>query len=489
METTQNTLGTVLQFENLPEFKGAKDKQQLLVEKNPFIAITDTKTLKLAKESRTALRQGRYDLQKGEKTIATKLKEFRDSIKDKTLELVGITKTAEDKQQAEIERYESEKKKEKEGYLRVERERMQGLKEQVLAYKSSKLAAIKSATIHTIGAIIQDINKSVLDIPEFESTIEEFKQELLISATEKKKQLEEAEQLRLEKEKAKAEREKLEAEKAAFAKTEKERKAKEEAERKKIDAEKAKVEAELQAEREKLEAEKAAFAKAEKERKEKLEAEQKARELEELKRKKDAETNEANKLIAWKTEIEVYIAGSQTYKSIEEARELIDNYSNESDFTFVSELIKETKQNLILKTNTRWLEIEAIEEKANLKAEGKIRIDGTTFQLSHLDLLKAYFNAPQFQDLEKHSVESLKELFTKMNAGKEQGKANWKDLTNLQRENKAKRNSIFSDLNGIVDNLLNDDLIDSIKHDVVTIHELTEYFEKTVISKINTIIS
>ena len=63
-------LSLVVDLAELPAFQGAEEKQRKLIEENPFIEITDNKSYELAKQYRTTLRGGRYELQNGEKTIS-----------------------------------------------------------------------------------------------------------------------------------------------------------------------------------------------------------------------------------------------------------------------------------------------------------------------------------------------------------------------------------------------------------------------------------
>jgi len=272
-------LSLVVDLAELPAFQGAEEKQRKLIEENPFIEITDNKSYELAKQYRTTLRGGRYELQNGEKTIASRLKDFRDLIKSKTAELIGITLDAENKQQAEIERYEAEKAREKEEALRVERERKEALRQQVFNFNSTKAKAIETATITTIAAIISDIENSDLQLEEFTADFLASKSRLIEEAKRKETQLQEAEQLRIDLEKAAEERRKLEEDRkkleAERKKQEEQLKAQREEEEAELKRKREEEEAKLKAEREKMEAQKAELAKLEKERLQREEAERK----------------------------------------------------------------------------------------------------------------------------------------------------------------------------------------------------------------------
>ncbi len=205
----EQVLSVLIDYRNMPAYKGAEDKQNLLVRNYPFISITDSVTLKKAKESRTALRQGRYELQQGEKTIVTKLKDFRDLIKEETIKLINVTSEAEQKQQNEITRYEDFKQQEKEEELKKERERKAGLRDQVVEFRTLKSKAIETATLITVKAIILDIKNSHLNVEEFETDFMNIKEQLIKDANKKHLQLTEDDRLKKEKQKAKNERLKL----------------------------------------------------------------------------------------------------------------------------------------------------------------------------------------------------------------------------------------------------------------------------------------
>src|SRR6478672_6574731 len=95
-----------LKVDTLSIFKDIEKEQKELVKKNPFVAIKDTKTLDAAKAARTALAKGRTGLQNKDKGAASFLANFRKGIGTKIENLIAITKPAEDKQQAELDRYE-----------------------------------------------------------------------------------------------------------------------------------------------------------------------------------------------------------------------------------------------------------------------------------------------------------------------------------------------------------------------------------------------
>ena len=282
METTtiQET-GLVLDYKEMPAFKGAKERQQTLLQKYEFVAIVDSKTYELAKQYRTALRQGRYELQNGEKAIAAKLNDFRQVVKLETENLINITLSAETKQQAEIERFEEEKEREKQEYLRKEQDRKNALRSQIFGFRDSKSAAISTASVKTIESIISDIESAELQVEEFTDDFISVKHELLTNAKRKQTQLVEDERLRAERKAQEEERKRLEEERQNLEALKREqesalRKQREEEEAR-FKAEREAQEAKLRKEREEFEAQKAAQAKIEEERKRQHEAEERTK--------------------------------------------------------------------------------------------------------------------------------------------------------------------------------------------------------------------
>ena len=261
-QTKKNELVLAIDLRNLPEYKDARRKQEEIVENNPLVEVTDNATYEEGKKRRTALRQGRYDLQKGEKVIAAKLKEFRDFVKSETEELISITLPHENAQQSEVEKYEEAKRLEKEEKERIERERVEKHTTAIIRFREGYRTIISQSTLKNIDTIIAEVECSNRDFEEFTPDFEAVKQQLIETANSRKSVLEEQERMRLENErlaaerkrlederkaqekKLKKEREDFEAEKERMAKAEADRKAKEQAEIDKQNEAKAKAEKE-----------------------------------------------------------------------------------------------------------------------------------------------------------------------------------------------------------------------------------------------------
>lgn len=120
-----------LSVNQLPEIVGIEEKQLALAENYPFVEITDGKTEAEAKKNRTALRTGRTTIEGGDKVIGSNLSKFRKACKVENERLVAITKGKEDKQQAEIDRWEAEKLKLKNEKEENERKRVSKIKDAI----------------------------------------------------------------------------------------------------------------------------------------------------------------------------------------------------------------------------------------------------------------------------------------------------------------------------------------------------------------------
>lgn len=293
MEKQIVTLDSI-NVETLPEFKNWKQLQLRIVEENPFVEITDNKSYEEAKKARTTLVTARTDVEKQEKLIASKIKDFRNKVTNFSQELINITLPSEEKQQNEVKRYEAEKQAEKEAKEKAEAERIEKIKNSIASIVDSVKSKISALTFIDLEAFetidFQNfLNTNVEQFEEFELEFASKTKDVKILFDSRKEFLIDLENQRLEKERIAKENAELEEKKRAFeleqqkARQEAERKAKEEAEKleaqqKAIREQQEKANAELEAKRLEIEAEKA-----------KIEAEQKAKLEAELKAKEEAE--------------------------------------------------------------------------------------------------------------------------------------------------------------------------------------------------------
>ena len=147
-----------LKVSNLPELQGWKEKQQKLVEENPYVEIVDNKSYEVACKSRTALLKGRTELEKQDKLIASKLTSFRKEVKQETDNLIAITLPYEEKQQSEVKRFEEIKVAEKAEEKRIEQLRVDTIKSKINNFETASYGVIQDTTIENV-----DLHKSMLD--------------------------------------------------------------------------------------------------------------------------------------------------------------------------------------------------------------------------------------------------------------------------------------------------------------------------------------
>ena len=147
-----------LKVSNLPELQGWKEKQQKLVEENPYVEIVDNKSYEVACKSRTALLKGRTELEKQDKLIASKLTSFRKEVKQETDNLIAITLPYEEKQQSEVKRFEEIKAADKAEEKRIEQLRVDTIKSKINNFETASYGVIQDTTIENV-----DLHKSMLD--------------------------------------------------------------------------------------------------------------------------------------------------------------------------------------------------------------------------------------------------------------------------------------------------------------------------------------
>ncbi|MCZ2084777.1 MAG: hypothetical protein LC112_10945 [Flavobacteriales bacterium] len=273
-----------LQATQLPELQGLKEKQIQIVEENPFVEIIDNKTFEDAKKSRTNLVSARTEIQNQDKTIASKIKKFREMVAGVSAELIAITKPHEDKQQEEVRRWEAVKEKERLEKQKLEDERISLIKGIIEGIYQESLTKIDKMTFSTIETVKSDLEENAYQA-EVE-TFQEFELDYMDKVNliksvfaAKEKQLSEIEAQRVEAENLKAERAKLEADRkeleakqsAENARIAKEKEAAE-AEQLRIQNAQKEAQAKIDADRKELEDEKNRIAKAEADKKAKEEA-------------------------------------------------------------------------------------------------------------------------------------------------------------------------------------------------------------------------
>lgn len=197
----------------IPEFKEFEETQKKLVEENPFVEITDSKSYEVAKKSRTALLKGRTSLTNQEKVLKQHISAFSKEVSSKTLELIEITKPHEEKQQEEVTRYEEAKQREKDELERIEKERIFKIENHLDNLETNAYELIQKMVYESISDVEQSILNSFetdFDFEEFVSIKSQVKSRVLIQFESKKDNLVRLENERLQNEKIRQENERLE---------------------------------------------------------------------------------------------------------------------------------------------------------------------------------------------------------------------------------------------------------------------------------------
>lgn len=203
-----------LKVSNLPELQGWKEKQEKLVEENPYVEIIDNKSYEIACKSRTALLKGRTELEKQDKLIASKVASFRKEVKTETDILIAITLPSEEKQQEEVKRYEGIKAAAKAEEERLEALRISTINKKIDETETSCLQIIQQMTFGEIEFCKTQLFAFFtidFDFEEYDILFEQVKSRVELALEQKVNSLTESENqrlenIRLEKENAEAKR-------------------------------------------------------------------------------------------------------------------------------------------------------------------------------------------------------------------------------------------------------------------------------------------
>jgi hypothetical protein len=123
---------TKFDIQQLPELHGKKEEIKKVIKENPVVKVTDNASYELAKKSRTAVKTLRTSLEKEKK-------EVNDRIKNNVLlvvaneydSLIADVKNNENARQEEVSAWEEKKEQERLEKLRLEQERVDGIKKSI----------------------------------------------------------------------------------------------------------------------------------------------------------------------------------------------------------------------------------------------------------------------------------------------------------------------------------------------------------------------
>lgn len=203
-----------LKTSNLPEIIGWKEKQEKLVEENPYLEIIDTKTYEDACKRRTALLKGRTELQNQDKSIASKLAIFRKEVGSETATLIAITQPHEEKQDVEVKRWEGIKAAEKKAKEEAEANRVKSIQDKLESIETESYKIIQSMVFSEIQIKTTEVNSICspgFDFEEYDVLYDQVVSRVETALESKVKTLtdqenQRLENIRLEQENAKAKR-------------------------------------------------------------------------------------------------------------------------------------------------------------------------------------------------------------------------------------------------------------------------------------------
>jgi hypothetical protein len=140
-------------------------KLKELVKANPYVKITDKKSLALAKERKANLREARLELRTSGKSesqesmLLNKLKNITAFVKDTIDKLVDIPKTPEDKQDIEIKRFEQVLADLKAEEDEKEEKRTKAIRDEIDRVKLELATVTENATFKTLGSVQEAFDK------------------------------------------------------------------------------------------------------------------------------------------------------------------------------------------------------------------------------------------------------------------------------------------------------------------------------------------
>jgi hypothetical protein len=148
----------------LPELQGKKEEIASVIKANPIVEIVDNSTYELAKKSRTAVKTLRTGLEKEQKDVKKKIKEFvLDVVDGEYSNLVTDVKSAEKQRQDPIDVWEEKKEQERLEKARLEQERIDGIKNLISEFKENNSKFIENCVFESIEATRKVFEKEVAE--------------------------------------------------------------------------------------------------------------------------------------------------------------------------------------------------------------------------------------------------------------------------------------------------------------------------------------
>jgi len=146
----------------LPELQGKKEEIKKVIDSNPIVEIVDNSTYELAKKSRTAVKTLRTGLEKEQKDVKKKIKEFvLDVVDGEYSNLVTDVKSAEKQRQDPIDVWEEKKEQERLEKARLEQERIDRIKNSISEFGEVWEKAFSLIKFENIDECLKTFNESV----------------------------------------------------------------------------------------------------------------------------------------------------------------------------------------------------------------------------------------------------------------------------------------------------------------------------------------
>lgn len=195
-----NVLATI-KASQLIDVTSWREKQERLLEENPFFEIVDNKTYEAGKKHRTNIVKGRTELQNQDKLVASTFATIRKEVGSETAVLIEITQPLEDKWQKAVKDWEDRKEREKQAAKEAEELRIKTIKDKIDEIESACHEIIQKMVFSEI-----DFSKTKLfafftidfDFEEYDILFEQVKSRVESALEIKVKSLTDSENQRLE---------------------------------------------------------------------------------------------------------------------------------------------------------------------------------------------------------------------------------------------------------------------------------------------------
>lgn len=123
---------TKFSIQELPELQGKKKEIDSIIKANPIVEITDNASYELAKKSRTTVKTLRTNLEKEQKEVNSRIKKnVLEVVANEYNSLINQVREKESERQEPITIYEAKKEEERLEKLRLEEERVNGIKTKI----------------------------------------------------------------------------------------------------------------------------------------------------------------------------------------------------------------------------------------------------------------------------------------------------------------------------------------------------------------------